>query len=134
MGVLMPSVDRVGRAFPLTIVVPVDPAAATARGHMRLREGFEALETLALDALEYTMTQDALKQRLCELSGSLLLLSAAPAPSVPEAFDIDGARCYWSALLDGRTEFFATCDLPAASRMVAMFDLSDPSWEQEAAE
>ncbi len=51
-GILVPSVDRVGRYFPLTVIVQLSPddcPLAVACGSARW---FEAAETLVLDALE----------------------------------------------------------------------------------
>ncbi|RYH09357.1 type VI secretion system-associated protein TagF [Tropicimonas sp. IMCC6043] len=134
MGVLMPSVDRVGRAFPLTLVAPVAPASFAARGHMASSAAFQAFEAVALDALEFEMTQDNLRARLADLRAGLLLLDEDPAPGVPEAFDIVRPRVYWSAVVDGRTEYLATTGLPNARELMAMFDLADPYWAREAAE
>ncbi|MFP4405045.1 type VI secretion system-associated protein TagF [Rhodosalinus sp.] len=73
-GVLMPSVDRVGRMFPLTLVAPIPDDAEPVRWHFSVTPAFEELEEIALDALSDTMTRDKLAQRL-----------AAVAPSMPSA-------------------------------------------------
>jgi type VI secretion system protein ImpM len=67
-GVLMPSVDRVGRYFPLTIASPVgDPDNLV---HLFEYGGhwFEALEELALDALEDGFDLEAFDQSLQSLN------------------------------------------------------------------
>ncbi len=51
-GVLMPSVDRVGRYFPLTVAVAVDPANNPFRVAREHAAWFEQAETLALSTLE----------------------------------------------------------------------------------
>ncbi len=63
LGVLMPSVDRVGRQFPLTLaaLLPGVPA------HPVAEDTFAALEELALDALE-DLPRDALLARLAQIA------------------------------------------------------------------
>ena len=132
MGVLMPSVDRVGRAFPLTLVVPIS-GAVTPERHMAQAPGFEALEGLALAALEFSMTQDGLRTGLSDLHATFPLIADGPVSAIPEPFDRAHATGYWSALIDGQVEFIATPSLPTADQLVAMFDLSDRYWAPEAA-
>jgi type VI secretion system protein ImpM len=50
-GILVPSVDRVGRYFPLTIVWPTPPDLSTLEIALRYRSGFEHAEHLLLDTL-----------------------------------------------------------------------------------
>jgi type VI secretion system protein ImpM len=51
-GVLMPSVDRVGRYFPLTIAEPLDPSAHPLVTAVAAAAWFESAEALAVRALE----------------------------------------------------------------------------------
>ena len=76
IGVFMPSVDRVGRRFPLTLMAPLATSGSAARDHFREGAFFERLETLALDALEDDMSRERLEQRLAELPPP----ASAPAP------------------------------------------------------
>ncbi|NBZ88834.1 type VI secretion system-associated protein TagF [Stagnihabitans tardus] len=64
-GVLMPSVDRVGRQFPLTLscAVASDPLAVLAADP----GVWDLAETLALDCLEDGMTREALEEGLARL-------------------------------------------------------------------
>jgi type VI secretion system protein ImpM len=50
-GILVPSVDRVGRYFPLTIVWPTPADLSTLEIALRYRSGFEQAEHLLLDTL-----------------------------------------------------------------------------------
>jgi len=63
-GLLMPSVDRVGRHFPFTLAQPVDalPAALAAR------DGFRALEAVARQVLDVAFTLDDLERALARLA------------------------------------------------------------------
>ena len=73
MGVLMPSVDRVGRRFPLTLTARLDTGGPVARDHFRQGPLFEKMEQTALSALDDDMTRDRLEQAL----------SALPPPAAP---------------------------------------------------
>jgi type VI secretion system protein ImpM len=82
-GVLMPSVDRVGRMFPLTLAAAIPGDAEPVRWHFAVTPAFEELEEIALDALSETMTRDKLAQRLAAV--------APPVPSVAGAVMRNGA-------------------------------------------
>lgn len=70
-GVLMPSVDRVGRQFPLTLACPV---AGDPLGLLALGAGFwHPVEDLALNCLDDAMTREALEAGL----------TALPRPELP---------------------------------------------------
>ncbi|MEJ2593369.1 MAG: type VI secretion system-associated protein TagF [Candidatus Thiodiazotropha sp.] len=63
-GVLMPSVDRVGRYYPFTLAGRLDPACNLFR-FMEREEGWYArLETLALSCLEDDFSMETLEQQL----------------------------------------------------------------------
>lgn len=51
LGVLMPSVDRVGRHFPLTLAGPITGERSPLEMHFAAGAAFEALEVIALDTL-----------------------------------------------------------------------------------
>jgi len=63
LGVVMPSVDRVGRYFPLTLAVALSESAAPARTLLTAGAWFEAVEQLALSALEDDADLDRLDQQ-----------------------------------------------------------------------
>ncbi len=68
-GVLMPSVDRVGRYFPLTLAMPLPrlPAAESQAG--ALLSCLQCLDDLALDALDEDWSADQLEAELLKLGG-----------------------------------------------------------------
>jgi type VI secretion system protein ImpM len=72
-GVLIPSVDRVGRHFPFTIVGPTVP------GGRPLRDWALAIESLALAALDDGFSPDTLEQSLADL-GPPARRRAGPGP------------------------------------------------------
>lgn len=123
LGVLLPSVDRVGRYFPLTVAASLAPAGAATGidGPGTLRAAapwFEAVEPVALEALSPRVSPDALASRLAALP----LLTGAPAqrPGGP-------AVLWWTT----GCEIAAACmlggdALPADRRFCALLD---GAWE-----
>jgi type VI secretion system protein ImpM len=88
-GTLMPSVDSVGRYFPLTIAQPVASTAALASVVMDGRVWFDDAEACSLAALEGEIDIDALSERLAALAPPALTTrsnfgasSAVPRPGV----------------------------------------------------
>lgn len=121
LGVLMPSVDRVGRRFPLTLMTEADGAAPEL--HQRAAGLFEALEYIALDALEDDMTRDSLVARLAG--------ARAPfAGDLSNASDDRSLISRWTAVLqDGRLE--QTCaGLPTGAAQIALYDMTSAIWKE----
>lgn len=110
-GILMPSVDRVGRQFPLTLVRLLSGQPDIAAADAAATEAFAALEEVALDALDDTMTRDVLARRLGEV----------PLP-LPVASGPQGRHSLWSALIDGTLCRSAHAGLPGPAQMRAFFD------------
>ncbi|MFC6640100.1 type VI secretion system-associated protein TagF [Sulfitobacter sediminilitoris] len=68
IGVLMPSVDRVGRRFPLVLMAAVEREGPATLDHLSEDETFEKLEDIALAALEDGMDRDRLSALLAEIA------------------------------------------------------------------
>ena len=66
-GVLMPSVDRVGRYFPLTLAMPLTRLPFDAAGIERLLGWLHTLEDVAIDALHDDWTVEQLEDVLAGL-------------------------------------------------------------------
>lgn len=148
IGVLMPSVDRVGRRFPLAFMVPVDREGPIALDHLVECQTFELLEDLALASLEDGMDRDRLAQSLAAISepaahsyaplrraGNTLVMTQAREDSLaPElAAGLLGAGGFakpslWSTLLDGSSRMMICDGLPDAHQARALFDLNAPLW------
>jgi len=77
-GVLMPSVDRAGRYFPLTLAAPIPPAASTLLTVTAAEHWYAQLERLALWALEPEATLEAIEAHLAQQP-------LAPVPASVEA-------------------------------------------------
>lgn len=66
-GVLMPSVDKVGRYFPLTIAVSLGEGLWSLRRIAAAEAWYAAIEEVALSALDERATIDALEEHLAQL-------------------------------------------------------------------
>ncbi|TMM54140.1 type VI secretion system-associated protein TagF [Sulfitobacter sabulilitoris] len=122
LGVLMPSVDRVGRMFPLTLFAKIagDPVAA----HRAGAATFARLEDIALDALDEGASRDRLAT----------VLRAVDPPACPSAVVPRGSLgrqtakglSLWSALVGDTLRTQAFEGLPRPEDAIGFFDLSQP--------
>ncbi|MFH5773316.1 type VI secretion system-associated protein TagF [Paracoccus sp. NGMCC 1.201697] len=137
-GVLMASVDQAGRQFPLTLVraLPdgVDPVAA----HLSAGAQFDALEKVALSALDQDLSAASLKERLSPIPASnaleasdgaaapgfLWLRASDPAPAL--AAMLAGREfprpAVFSALMPGGQCLFLSAGMPPAARFAQLID------------
>jgi type VI secretion system protein ImpM len=140
VGVLMPSVDRVGRQFPLTLVIAVEAGRTPFRNYFGNAATLDALEALALDTLGDDMTRDQLDARLQGIvgqsvppagglgrgfGGGLLLSDADPAmeaADLAEAALSPGLASIWACRFDGGGRWMTVPDLPRGATAAAMFD------------
>jgi len=67
-GLLMPSVDRVGRYFPITLVKQLDPNINPVKFMLDQKNWFDALEAQCLSALDGSIDADALVATANEIS------------------------------------------------------------------
>lgn len=84
-GVLMPSVDRVGRYFPLTLAQPMDGGMNAVSLFTEASDWFSAVEDLALAALNEELDLARFDERLAALD--LPMMSRAPRFKVPRSTD-----------------------------------------------
>lgn len=149
IGVLMPSVDRVGRRFPLTLAAPVATPGAAPLDHFCEDALFERLEDLALEALEDTATPQNLEEQLAgvplpglrsaspvRFSGrTLVLTQAAPGGILPELATGLLAGSYaapsvWSAVVNEVPRLMICDGLPDETTSEALFHLGAPIWNE----
>lgn len=103
VGVLLPSVDRVGRCFPLTICEQVDSRTLDAAGLVGIDAHLSLLADAGIDALEAGVV-DFLEQRLTALPA----LRAAPdrpsialeawSPRSRQSTPLPAPACVWSLI------------------------------------
>jgi type VI secretion system protein ImpM len=151
MGVLMPSVDRVGRQFPLTLVGPCS-AASPLHDLAHQSPVLAELETLALAALSDDMTRDGLAERLATVAplppvatgrtfasdGGFSLIDSAPGAAFADlALGLGpghlGTAGVWSAMVDDQTRIGLWPRLPTGQGAAALFDMDAAFWSDGAA-
>jgi type VI secretion system protein ImpM len=141
IGVLMPSVDRVGRKFPLTLATTLDDGGSPFRAYFANADTLDALESLALDALGDDMTRDALDARLSDIAGrpvpprghpargidgGLLLMDGDPAMEAADLAEValsPGASAIWACRLQVGNRWMTLNALPRGFDGIALFDV-----------
>jgi len=145
LGVLMPSVDRVGRQYPLTLMAPLDGDATAIADHFSAGADFAALEDLALDMLEDGQTREHLHQRLsaqkvpepapaapvCSYFGAMVM---GQGDSAALAAGLADQRFHqpsvWSSHIDGHPRTLICEKLPASPAALGLIDLNAPIWTE----
>jgi type VI secretion system protein ImpM len=148
-GVLMPSVDRVGRYFPLTLVQPLGACPASTQQVAGLWHWLSRLDELARDALYEDWTADRLEEELARMAlpelspppasdllmpaseGSLIEVPGGPGADAAWHIGVEAQRV-WAGTARGRAWWHARPDegaprlllsrgLPAAATMARLF-------------
>ena len=149
IGVLMPSVDRVGRRFPLTLMAPLSTPGPAQLDHFSEDALFGRLETLALDALEDAMTRERLAGLLADiqvpqfrhsapvrLAGNSLVLTQADSGGLLAelAAGLLAGRferpSVWSSIVNDVPRLLICEGLPAGPDMQGLFQLNAPVWSE----
>lgn len=119
-GVMMPSVDRVGRRFPLCIAAELEGAGWAAA--LAVAPVIEHLEDAALSMLDEDATLATLDQRLAALPAPARVTPAGAAPP-------DAAPSVWTTVAPGDTRVLFAAPLPqGAQDAAALFDAGAPCW------
>jgi type VI secretion system protein ImpM len=125
-GVLMPSVDKVGRYFPLTLVQALGEGPASTQQMQALWFWLSRVDELARDALYDDWSVDRLEQELAAMAGPGVQALQSPQPVWPTMGDLlevalpaglDAATLIgveaqhtWAAQARGRAWWFAKPD------------------------
>lgn len=145
-GVLMASVDRVGRQFPLTLAYPVDQTKHLLLDHQTGNPVFETLEDIAFSALDDDLGRDALMDRLAGVSppdtaSDSFINIGAGAVFVSTDGDAVGALAdtllsqttnpasIWSAVTPVGAQLLICDALPTPEQMSGLFDLDADIWK-----
>lgn len=141
-GILMASVDAVGRRYPLTLASPhrqIDEAFP----HFSQGQTFEKLENAALATLDDDGTRDILLAELSDISwmrtDAMAISGSSYAGALPAAHvlaadrvtQVHGQACIWTAVMEGDHRMLVTRGLPAAREMIGLFDLTSPIWSNQ---
>ncbi|MDT8345342.1 MAG: type VI secretion system-associated protein TagF [Thermohalobaculum sp.] len=145
-GVLMPSVDRVGRQFPLTLAAEIEAPSALA-AYRAAAPAFGALEEAALAMLDDGAAREMLERRLGAVA-------PGPVPGEVAAHQVAGALCLagaeapladllagaalaarppgatlWLATVDGASRAMTCTGLPQGDALMrGLVDLGAPVW------
>jgi type VI secretion system protein ImpM len=143
-GVLMASVDRVGRVFPLTLARPLDGTVDAVAAHLcaAATRRFARLEAIALEALEESMTRERIAALLAAEpdpdagpgrpagaavagGGGFLALAPSADPAVELAATLAAATfgrpAVFTALVGDERRLVLAEGLPPAERMAVFF-------------
>jgi type VI secretion system protein ImpM len=146
MGVLMPSVDRVGRQFPLTLAMPLFDVTDIPLSHFSATEQFQHLERLALGALEDGFTRDMLKARLVQIPRvqevaqgrqhvnrtTVSIVGQDPVARLAAAsVRSKSIASVWNAELEEDSPMLLASGLPTHGQMRGLFDLNAPVWTSQ---
>lgn len=147
LGVLMASVDRVGRQFPLTLAAQAPGGQGAAALHLAAREAHHSLEEIALDALEDGADRESLEAALERAppppaapaqTGGALSHRASPERAFAGIADEWlraklAAPCVFSSLVGEEERCFFSDGLPGAAAFAAMIDPAASFWGEGAA-
>jgi type VI secretion system protein ImpM len=138
-GILMASVDRVGRQYPLTLLAQ-HPPDRYAQRHFANRTVFERLEALALTVLDRDLGRDELAEGLHGLSlqrlGDSTSTETAYVGTVPPDSLLAGealaprlgVKSLWTTTMDSDNRMMMCAALPSPQEFLALFDLNAPIW------
>jgi type VI secretion system protein ImpM len=135
-GVLMPSVDRVGRYFPFTIAQPLGGLPASTQQMPALWSWLGRLDEMAADALHEDWNVDRLEHELARMAGPGLaplvgaggsrplapgaLVELVLSPGLDAAAQIGiEAQAAWADKADGLAYWFASTELVAQRLLVS---------------
>jgi type VI secretion system protein ImpM len=104
-GTLMPSVDSVGRYFPLTIALPLASPEALVSMALEGRSWFDGAEACSLAALEGELDIDMLGERLAALALPALIVRSGVASGTSPAVPRPG-RAFILGIEEGAGENF----------------------------
>jgi type VI secretion system protein ImpM len=138
-GVMMPSLDRVGRCFPLVLAAPCAGTPSLADCLTRDSDWFAQLEDIALTSLDDGFSLDAFDAALLALAGApptSIATAALPSTGAPRmtalrdgplpalAFDaLDGASAWWGVgSAQVAPSLAISPGLPAPALFAAMLD------------
>ena len=147
LGVMMASVDRVGRKFPLTLCTSLPASVSPIHAHFYVDDILMQLENIALDTLEDGYTRDMLASALEGLqpisdihipkSGrgrGALTLTANNTQAMYSAFAAQALSGFtkpsvWSATSETGVHLMTIEGLPNVDQMHGLFDITAPIWQ-----
>jgi type VI secretion system protein ImpM len=152
LGVMMPSVDRVGRQFPLTIAQPVATETGILHRHLAMDATFTTLEQVALAALEDHVTPGQIEADLAgvrlpppprapvmQYAPTRMTLVAGPEGAAAALAAVrsrhdERASSVWSSRVGECSRLMIVNGLPDTAEVCGLFDQAAPVWGRVAME
>ena len=148
-GIWMPSVDRVGRQFPLCLCAEAsaDEWPGSWQAYCALAPLYPAMESAALSMLEDGATTELLSDKLAQLphpepsadhpciriGEATGLVTRRPLADALAARAMDGYAAIWVAVVHGQNRILTTEGLlESPEEAVAFFDLDAACWSSSA--
>jgi type VI secretion system protein ImpM len=125
LGVMVPSVDRVGRYFPLTLVAELPMSASPLVGSaIRAEPFFSAAERLLIDTLESDFVDfDRFDAELVQLGDRLASFPGAPALVLESASAVlQNAADGWQIPISSPSELAGTFDQILSQHMAVVYE------------
>lgn len=122
LGVTMPSVDRVGRQFPLTLMTVTPAPPDLAERHFGAETTFATLEDIALAALEDEMTRDRLQALLARVNFAPRAYTGRAPKSAAQQLHRLSRPTIWTAHTERGPCVMFSDGLPRAVQMIRLFD------------
>ena len=126
MGVMMPSVDRVGRHFPLTLVAGMPRASDPVSNVNTHAPALAWMEETALATLDDEASLAGLQSALAAPGFHGDLERCLPATAVTGTFE---RPSLWQASAGGISRYAVIEGLPDPQLMPGLFDLGHPVWD-----
>jgi type VI secretion system protein ImpM len=101
VGVMMPSLDRVGRYFPFVLLHPAQSLPANEVELRELLAWLHELDDLAVDALQEDWPVDPLEEALAAAAGKVPGWMTSPVPAIAGGTWDPDARPGWQAVAPG---------------------------------
>ena len=150
LGVMMPSVDRVGRKFPLILLTLVEGPSNIVLDHQLNVSLYEELEDIALMTLEEGSTRENLVDRL-------EIIDVKSSPALTGITETDGvikscgknisevnslllakfvcthhkSPCMWCSVEETNHKMVISNGLPMAEKMHVFYDIEPNNWLEE---
>ena len=126
VGLMVPSVDRVGRYFPLTLVAELPPGTSVLSAASQTASFLDAAErlvidTLAADQVDVETFDDEIMHLAEEFTAAGLTPRIAFDPIAAQLLD-DGAKSYWQMPIDSPSQLAPAFEELLAQRLATLYE------------
>jgi type VI secretion system protein ImpM len=126
VGLMVPSVDRVGRYFPLTLVAELPPGTSILSAASQTAAFLDAAERLVIDTLaaeqiDLETFDDEILQLTEELSSAGIGSRIAFDPIAAQILD-DGAKSYWQMPIDSPSQLAPAFEELLSQRLATLYE------------